>query len=724
MLTYRLRKLRKRFGVRRVLAAMAILFTGAAIYTSLLFEQRQDALSRASRYDLSWTAAQTANELSRLGQAVAIYAQRNGLATMRDVELRYELFLSRISLFDSPTFRAFALEDPRNAQIITEMRASGDALGNLIDHLDEPGNLDRATRMLLDLAPKAAVLASAANHSGASKVYEDYRGLLRLHYIYSAVTFTLVASGLILLWSLSRQNDLLNQTRVIAERAQAQAESGSQAKTEFLAAMSHEIRTPLHGILGFTDLILDRSDLTPDLRRYAERIRTSGSALLTVVNDVLDFSKIEAGAVDLNPRPFPLKAMIANCDSIMRKLAEANGLMLTVRVADALPGVVVGDEARIRQVLLNLLNNAIKFTPAGSVDLSVDEERAQGSQALRFTVRDTGVGIPFDKQDRLFQRFSQVDSSATRQYGGTGLGLAISKRLVELMGGTIGFESTEGRGSSFWFRVPLAAATESESETLEIRTRKPAEGRARVLVAEDVEINQEIAKAVLEGSGYEVDIVADGAEAVRAANARAYDLILMDIQMPGLDGIEATRRIRDGDGPSQGVPIIALTANVYREQIAKFLAMGMNDHLGKPFKRDELLHKVDAWLSRQRAPDGHGVEPPPPPAPEPEAAPEAYHDLLETVGPEVAARLLSRLSQILAAFPARIGTDEERAAAARAAHSIVSAAGQLGFEDLSDACRHLENAYRGGGDMAAALQRVDQLRLNTMRRIAGLRSAA
>ena len=196
--------------------------------------------------------------------------------------------------------------------------------------------------------------------------------------------------------------------------------------------------------------------------------------------------------------------------------------------------------------------------------------------------------------------------------------------------------------------------------------------------------------------------------------------------MPALDGIEATRRIRDGDGPSQGVPIIALTANVYREQIAKFLAMGMNDHLGKPFKRDELLHKVDAWLSRQRAPEATAPAPSPRrrPQPEPEAAPEAYHDLLETVGPEVASRLLSRLSQILAAFPARIGTDEERAAAARAAHSIVSAAGQLGFEDLSDACRHLENAYRGGGDMAAALQRVDQLRLNTMRRIAGLRSAA
>jgi CheY-like chemotaxis protein len=200
----------------------------------------------------------------------------------------------------------------------------------------------------------------------------------------------------------------------------------------------------------------------------------------------------------------------------------------------------------------------------------------------------------------------------------------------------------------------------------------------------------------------------------------------MDIQMPVLDGIEATRRIRDADGPCADVPIIALTANVYREQVAKFLAMGMNDHLGKPFKRDELLGKVEGWLSHRRAPEKRPGEEAAVASeePEPVVAPEAYHDLLDTVGPEVAARLLGRLAEILSAFPSRIGTEDERAVTARAAHSIVSAAGQLGFESLSDACRHLEMAHRNGADMAAALHRVEQLRQDTLRRIAGLRSAA
>jgi signal transduction histidine kinase len=338
-----MRTLAKRLGLRSVIAVVAVLFTAAAIYTSLLFERRQDALSRVSRYDLSWTAAQTANELSRLGMTLGAYAMRDEGVTARDVELRYELFLSRLSLFNSATFQAFAQEDPRNQEIIDEMRRQGEALEPLIANLDKDGNVAKAVRILLELNPQAASLASAANHSGAQKVGDDQKGLLHLHWIYSGVTYTLVVGGLILLWSLSRQNRLLNETRLIAEKAQAQAESGSRAKTEFLAAMSHEIRTPLNGILGFTDLMLDRNDLSSEVRRYAERIQTSGAALLTVVNDVLDFSKIEAGAVDLNLRPFKLEAMVANCDSIVRKLAEAKSLQLGVSVNARLSGAVMGD---------------------------------------------------------------------------------------------------------------------------------------------------------------------------------------------------------------------------------------------------------------------------------------------------------------------------------------------------------------------------------------------
>ena len=328
---------------------MAILFTGAAIYTSLLFEQRQDALSRASRYDLSWTAAQTANELSRLGQTLGVYGQRKGLATMRDIELRYELFLSRITLFDSTDLpqlrRGGSAQQPRSsprcAQPPTSSASSSPAS-------TDPDNLDKAMRLVLDLSPKAAVLASAANHSGAEKVYEDYRSLLRLHYVYSAAHASPSSRADRCCSGRSRaRTTSLNKTRLIAERAQAQAESGSQAKTEFLAAMSHEIRTPLHGILGFTDLILDRTDLTPrpaPLRRAHPHLRLGAAdrrqRRARLLQDRGRRRRPQSAAV-------PAEAMIANCDSIMRKLAEANGLTLSVRVAEHLPGAVIGDEARI-----------------------------------------------------------------------------------------------------------------------------------------------------------------------------------------------------------------------------------------------------------------------------------------------------------------------------------------------------------------------------------------
>ena len=405
----------------------------------------------------------------------------------------------------------------------------------------------------------------------------------------------------VFLW-MAKERIELNYIAVVEELAEARiaAEKASSAKTEFLASMSHEIRTPLNGVIGSADLLMQSGTLTSEQLRHADRIRKSGSALLTVVNDVLDFSKIEAGAIELDPQPFWPKALVEECVSIVEESARRKKLVVRIDTGDRLPERVVGDEPRLRQVLLNLINNAVKFTPAGSVTVTLRHEAASpGFERLRFAVSDTGIGIPEAKLGRLFERFSQVDGSTTRRHGGTGLGLAISKRLIELMGGTIGVTSEPGIGSSFWFSVELPRASDGHSAAMsDLPSPVRSRGSARILLAEDVEINQEIASAILRRGGYEVDVVADGSEAVKAVQERRYDLVLMDVQMPVMDGIDATAHIRSLDGSVRDIPIIAMTANVYAEQVSAFRASGMNDHVGKPFRPDELYAAIDRALAR------------------------------------------------------------------------------------------------------------------------------
>jgi signal transduction histidine kinase/CheY-like chemotaxis protein/HPt (histidine-containing phosphotransfer) domain-containing protein len=701
-----------KINTRHVISGVAFLFALAALYLSVLIDRRQDALSKASRYDLSWTAAQTTVELARFGQVVAAYATHENLAQAEDVRLRFELFLSRIDLLDSAAFVAFAEEKPDHASIIRAMKEAAEAITPLVADIEMPGNAEQAFGIVQQITTLAASLASAANHSGGEQVYADYQELIRLHWTYSGLTFLLVLSGLVLLFSLQRQNQTLVRTRKEAEEARALAESGSRAKTEFLAVMSHEIRTPLHGIMGFTDLMLSRKDLPRDVRRSVECIRTSGTALLTVVNDVLDFSKIEAGAVEIDRQPFNLDDLIENCCAIIRELAASKDLDLKVIRRTPLPRLVIGDEPRLRQVLLNLLNNAIKFTHHGTVNLSVDYW--EDNEQIRFLIEDTGIGIPPEKRDRLFQRFSQVDASATRKFGGTGLGLAISRSLVELMDGEIGFSSEEGKGSTFWFSLPLPLC----AEELPAKIPAPADpmraiGPARLLLAEDVEINQEIARAVLESGGLAVDIVADGAAAVEAVKTGRYDLVLMDIQMPVVDGVSATRLIRALDFSVRDIPIIAMTANVYREQVASFLAAGMNAHIGKPFKRDELLATIQQWL-----PAGSSTGP--------SLDRDVYGEVLQAIGREGMIRLLDRLAQQIARCSAKLTgpSAADRGSLARDAHALISTAGQLGFHELSEACRELEQACHAGADLKVALAKVESGGRRVLGEIAELRTAA
>ncbi len=375
------------------------------------------------------------------------------------------------------------------------------------------------------------------------------------------------------------ENDGLRRAIEAARVAEAAAAEASRAKGDFLASMSHEIRTPLNAIIGFADLIsVDRS-LSPTARQHAEHVKAGGAALLTVVNDILDFSEIEAGALRLDPRPFALPSLVAECVALVETAARGRDLALRVALDDGVPAGVIGDETRLRQILLNLVNNAIKFTHAGSVTLRIRRDDAAGR--LLFEIEDTGIGIAPSDMPHLFERFRQVDGTIRRTYGGTGLGLAISKMLVEAMGGAIGVRSEPGTGSTFWFALDLPTTRLTPGAARE--KHSPIRGRPlRVLLAEDVRLNQELVLAMAEALGHRVDVVGDGSEAIMAADHDRYDLVLMDLQMPHVDGMTATRAIRRLPHAGRLVPIIALSANVLPAQVEAALASGMDDFLAKP----------------------------------------------------------------------------------------------------------------------------------------------
>lgn len=505
------------------------------------------------------------------------------------------------------------------------------------------------------------------------------------------------ANGNIIKWygTCTDIHDLKN-----AQRDAAEATEASQLKSEFLANMSHEIRTPINGVMGMAGLVLD-TPLSEEQSDYVQAIQRSAEGLLGIINDILDFSKIEAGRLDFESTDFSLAELLTDTVQTMNYSAKLKGLVLELEADGLKHSVFRGDSGRIRQVLTNLIGNAIKFTKEGRVAIRASSAQLDGTERVRFEIEDSGIGIPAQALNRIFDAFTQADSSMTRRFGGTGLGLSISHKLVDLMGGEIGVRSDQGKGSTFWFELPMIRGEGVPLAERIIKADVPTRPlKGRILVAEDNIINQRVAVKMLEKMGLRTHAVTNGHEALDALRAMPFDLVLMDCQMPELDGYGATRIIRTSESlGAKEIPVIAMTANALVGERELCLAAGMNDYVSKPVNTDLLRQALQKWLPQAKDTEVYALN-------------VKAVDRLLTIGESEGLTLFADLMEIFRkTFPPMVEKMAEAVLKGDSrtlrleAHSLKSSCATLGAEYMAGICQELEDTEKlvVGGSLETGL---------------------